>query len=226
MSKGNKSARRELERLYGKQCFIDKLHLKEIYGGYTGKGQVKRVLTKSQQKKQSGQLTYHHMVERSKGGQATVENGALLSAANHAWFNEQPKAIQEQMNDEFRKYKAQCDAARGRGKPLEVDFVEMTIEGIKRYHQVTFEEMGIGYETIKLEDNTEEDKEFLDVTEGMSEAEIIEYETLKAKRREKAYSRFPKKNDALDSDIERPHAHLDSEWQSEIARDVIDELRY
>lgn len=28
MSK-NKSARQELERLYGKECFIDKLHLRE-----------------------------------------------------------------------------------------------------------------------------------------------------------------------------------------------------
>ena len=153
MGKGNKSARRELERLYGKECFIDKLHLREIYGEYTGKNQVKRVLTKSQQKKQSSQLTYHHMVERCKGGQATVQNGALLSAANHAWFNEQPREIQEKMNNEFRRYKAECDAARDRGKPLELDFVEMTIEGIKRYHQMTFDELGVETITIDLKDN-------------------------------------------------------------------------
>lgn len=215
MSKGNKSARQELERLYGKECFIEKLKLREKYGEvkvYTGRNQVKKAVLKRQR-----QLTYHHILEKSKGGKATAENGAILSAENHTWFHQQPKERQKEMNEAFQEYKKHG---------LKINAVEMTIEGVRSYHQITFEEMGIGYETIRLEDNTEEDKEFLDVTEGMTEEEIKEYETLKAKRREKSYSRFPKRNDALDTDIERPHAHIDSEWQSEIARDVIDELRY
>ena len=40
----NKSARQELERLYGKECFIDKLHLREEkHKRYTGKGQLKQM---------------------------------------------------------------------------------------------------------------------------------------------------------------------------------------
>ena len=220
MSKGNKSARRELERLYGKQCFIDKLHLREIYGEYIGNNQVKKVLTKAQQKKQTTQLTYHHMIERKNGGQATVENGALLSAKNHQWFNEQPKAIQEKMNNEFRKYKAEYDAQRKNGIPLELDIIEMTIEGIKSYHQISFNEMGIGYKSIRLQDNTEEDKEFLD----MSEQEQEDYEKRKAELRKRAYSKFLKKNDALDISISRSKAHIDSDWQKQILKDLEDEF--
>ena len=51
------------------------------------------------------QLTYHHIQECQNGGKATVENGALLSAENHAWFNKQSKETQKQMNELFQKYK-------------------------------------------------------------------------------------------------------------------------
>lgn len=212
MGKSNKSARRDLERLYGKECFIEKLKLKEKYGDgktYTGKGQVKKAV-----EHRNKQLTYHHMIERSKGGPATVENGALLSAENHAWFNRQPKAVQEAMNDEFRRYKAECNRKRG------LNIIEFSSEGVIDHHQITFEEMGIGYETIKLEDNTEEDKEFLDVTEGMSPEEIREYEEHKRQRNERVKEKFGSEQ------VERPHAHIDEEWQREIMNDVLDELRY
>ena len=43
MSKGNKSAKEELIRLYGAECFIDKLHLRpDTDGRYTGKAQRKK----------------------------------------------------------------------------------------------------------------------------------------------------------------------------------------
>lgn len=51
------------------------------------------------------QLTYHHIVKREHGGKTTVENGALLSAENHQWFNKQSEVKQEIMNDMFRQYK-------------------------------------------------------------------------------------------------------------------------
>lgn len=212
MGKSNKSARRDLERLYGKECFIEKLKLKEKYGDgktYTAKGQVKKAV-----QHRNKQLTYHHMIERSKGGPATVENGALLSAENHAWFNRQPKAVQEAMNDEFRRYKAECDRKRG------LNIIEFSSEGVIDHHQITFEEMGIGYVTIKLQDDTEEDREFLDVTDGMTDEEIAEYERYKKERVERTKKKFKRQ------ELERPHAHIDEEWQKEIARDVLDELRY
>ena len=51
------------------------------------------------------QLTYHHIVKREHGGRTTVENGALLSAENHQWFNKQSEIKQAIMNDMFQQYK-------------------------------------------------------------------------------------------------------------------------
>lgn len=93
----NKKARKKLIKLYGAECFIEKLHLRKDKEPrkYTSKGQYEKMK----------QLTYHHIREKQHGGKATVENGALLSAENHIWFNEQSKEAQEQMNELFQKYK-------------------------------------------------------------------------------------------------------------------------
>ena len=93
----NKGAKERLIQLYGAECFIEKLHLREDTEPrrYKSKGQYKRMK----------QLTYHHIQECQNGGKATVENGALLSAENHAWFNKQSKKTQKQMNELFQKYK-------------------------------------------------------------------------------------------------------------------------
>lgn len=93
----NKRAKQKLIELYGSECFIEKLHLRVDTEPrrYTSKGQRKRMK----------QLTYHHIQECQHGGKATVENGALLSAENHAWFNKQSKETQKQMNELFQKYK-------------------------------------------------------------------------------------------------------------------------
>lgn len=57
MSKSNKSAKEALIRLYGKECFIDKLQLRpDKQRRYTGKAQHHRMK----------QLTYHHILEKSK----------------------------------------------------------------------------------------------------------------------------------------------------------------
>lgn len=93
----NKTAKQKLIQLYGAECFIEKLHLRVDTEPrkYTSKGQRKRMK----------QLTYHHIRERQNGGKATIENGALLSAENHEWFNKQSKEAQKQMNELFQQYK-------------------------------------------------------------------------------------------------------------------------
>lgn len=93
----NKQAKEMLIQLYGAECFIEKLHLRKDTEPrrYTSKGQRKRMK----------QLTYHHIREKRNGGKATVENGALLSAENHAWFNKQSQEAQAQMNELFQQYK-------------------------------------------------------------------------------------------------------------------------
>lgn len=96
----NKKAKERLIELYGAECFIDKLHLRKDKG---------RVYKGKKQKEKMKQLTYHHIVEKRNNGKATVENGALLSAENHAWFNKQSPQAQAQMNKMFQDYKKQID---------------------------------------------------------------------------------------------------------------------
>lgn len=96
----NKKAKEELIRIYGAECFIEKLKLrKEPKKHYTGKGQMKRMK----------QLTYHHIKMKKDGGKATRENGALLSAENHSWFHQQSPQAQGYMNAMFQEYKRQVD---------------------------------------------------------------------------------------------------------------------
>lgn len=109
MSKSNKEAKEELIRLYGAQCFIDRLHLRpDSTRIYTGK-QLDYMRKHQQQLKR---LTYHHILERCKGGKATRENGALLSEENHRWFNQQSKQAQAEMNNAFQELKRKIDEAR------------------------------------------------------------------------------------------------------------------
>ena len=95
----NKKVKEELIRRYGAECFIEKLKLRKDIGPrrYKGKGQMKKMK----------QLTYHHIRMRKDGGRATVENGALLSAENHAWFHKQSPQDQAIMNAMFQEYKKQ-----------------------------------------------------------------------------------------------------------------------
>ena len=96
----NKSVKERLIKLYGNKCFIERLKLRDTTGlKYTGCGQYKRMK----------QLTYHHILEKSKGGKATIENGALLSAENHEWFHKQSKPDQKRMNNMFQELKRSID---------------------------------------------------------------------------------------------------------------------
>ena len=96
----NKSIKEEMIRKYGAKCFIERLRLRDTKGEvYKGKGQYKRMKM----------LTYHHIRMKSKGGKATIENGAILSAENHAWFHKQPKADQERMNQQFQELKREIN---------------------------------------------------------------------------------------------------------------------
>lgn len=96
----NKEAREALIKRYGAECFIERLHLRDTTGlKYKGKGQYKKMKI----------LTYHHIKKKSAGGKATIENGALLSAENHAWFHQQPIKKQKEMNEKFQQLKRNID---------------------------------------------------------------------------------------------------------------------
>lgn len=121
----NKAAKEALIRLYGNECFIEKLHLRkdDKPKHYTGKAQYKRMKM----------LTYHHIKMKKDGGRATVENGALLSAENHTWFHQQSIAEQQRMNNAFQEYKRQVDYKKCRVElvdDLELPFEFAAIEVI------------------------------------------------------------------------------------------------
>lgn len=146
MSKSNKKAKEALIKLYGAECFIEKLHLRQDTEPrkYTGKAQYKRMK----------ELSYHHILERSRGGKATVENGALLSVENHAWFNKQSREKQREMNEKFQQYKAN----------FLIGIAEITTEGIQQAEVYRTEQISEQKEviTIPAYDFTEEEyQEFL-----------------------------------------------------------------
>lgn len=103
-----------MEKLYGKECFIERLKLRDTSKEkYTGKKQYMKMK----------QLTYHHIKKKELGGKATVENGAILSAENHSWFHKQPKEVQDKMNKMFQELKAKTDECR-----VEIGALESEIE--------------------------------------------------------------------------------------------------
>ena len=149
----NKGAKEKLIKLYGAECFIEKLQLrKDTERRYTSKGQRKRMK----------QLTYHHILEKSKGGKATVENGAILSAENHEWFNKQSKEKQKRMNDMFQQYK--------------LGILEFTTEKVKQAVEISLPVIEEDYIEIPVEPMTEE--------------ELRIYEEHKRKRNERVFRKF------------------------------------
>lgn len=136
----NKSVKEEMIRRYGAECFIERLKLRDTSGlRYKGKGQYKKMKM----------LTYHHIRMKSKGGKATVENGALLSAENHAWFHQQPKGDQERMNQQFQDLKRDID---NNYEPCTIELVpdeEIELPAELNVMAVNFEENSQGNIDIK-----------------------------------------------------------------------------
>ena len=151
---GNRSAKNMLIQMYGKECFIDKLGLRK---------DKNRHYTSVRQMQKMKKLTYHHIVEKSKGGEATVENGALLSVENHVWFNKQSPAAQARMNKLFQEYKA-CN----------VVFVETVEVSFKlRFFEFSVSKRVYNRSKVKRETRRliEEDLLFEDFTENPSDNE-------------------------------------------------------
>ena len=89
-----------------------------------------------------------------------------------------------------------------------------------------------GVEVQKLEPSEDLEIELPpELEEGIIELEFNspeeqeQYEAYKRQRNEKIKKKFGY-NEALDTNIKRPKAILDAEWQDEIFWDNLDELRY
>jgi hypothetical protein len=100
----NKEAKRKLILKYGKICFIEEL-------GIRSKEDIdkeKRIRYKGKKQRAiCDEITYHHILEKCKGGKATVENGALLRYINHQWLHRLSKEKQAKINELFKEYKRQ-----------------------------------------------------------------------------------------------------------------------
>ena len=106
----NKSAKNKLKRIFGKECFIQKLKLREKYDvkKYTGESR-KEIYERMKRMKK---LTYHHILGVSEGGKTTLENGALLNEDNHMWLHSQPPYIQYRINKLLQEYKEKIIAQK------------------------------------------------------------------------------------------------------------------
>ena len=153
----NKAAKEALIRRYGNTCFIERLHLRDTSKmRYTGCGQLKRMK----------QLTYHHILEKSKGGRATIENGALLSCENHEWFHKQSKEAQRQMNNMFQELKRKIDHEECRIEyvdtiecPFEVRYMGIYLDENGRLNAEALKEEKIDLKEIKQKQKRKERRE-------------------------------------------------------------------
>lgn len=107
----NDAARRDLERLFGKICFIEKLGIR-----YIPPKDRKKLKGYS---KYDDVITYHHIQERHTGGKATVENGALVRGYNHKWLHSLPDREKQLVNDAMQEYKASVLRAKSKGVDIQ-----------------------------------------------------------------------------------------------------------
>ena len=154
----NKSAKQKLIQRYGNIDFLDQLKIAvPKCKKYTSKGQLKRMK----------QLTYHHIKEKSKGGQATIENGALLTAEHHEWFHQQPPEVQRELNNAFQELKRRIDKSKELSivlveedeldQPFELNITELSID--KQGRIQAYNRSKKKKETKKLIDEYEEELE-------------------------------------------------------------------
>lgn len=119
MSK-NSGPRKKLERVFGKICFIEELGIRNIpqeerrkIKGYT---------------KYDDKITFHHIKEKSKGGKATFENGALFKGYNHRWFHTLPEEDKDKINNSIIEFKvAFMQATRKRNRIISASNIKTRI---------------------------------------------------------------------------------------------------
>lgn len=118
-NKRNQKVRKEMINKYGEKCFIEELHLRD-------KKDIEKEfrLYGKKQRKIMDELTYHHIVEKCKGGETTEENGAILRNINHRWFNRLSKEKQAEINKLFQAYKENY-------KRCKIEFVDDLNTGIE-----------------------------------------------------------------------------------------------
>lgn len=123
-NKTNRSAREELERIYGKHCMV--------HEGIRKLNPPKPKKCTYKGKSIAQQLTYHHLYPKHLGGKATVENGALVCRSCHDWLEQLTAQNKEVVNNELREYKAKAFN-------FEIGAIEFDTGGIRQAKKIQFE---------------------------------------------------------------------------------------
>jgi hypothetical protein len=143
MSNKNRKVRLELARIYGNGCFflrsgaedyIEKLGTIRTYKKYKAGLKFKS----KKMKIYEDILTLHHLVHRSEGGAASVDNGAIINAIAHQYLHSLPRSQEEIINDYIREWKKQMIKQNGKEVkvvlsdnidiPFEVQAAELSID--------------------------------------------------------------------------------------------------
>ena len=125
MSNSNRSAKKELERIYGKGCFFNRAKVAEQIEAMGG---IKTFKVFVKEKKFKGkpishQITYHHLKHKSEGGKATVENGANVEEVAHQYLHSLPRNQEEIINNMLREFKLNCVMMTGDGQVQEAQSI-------------------------------------------------------------------------------------------------------
>lgn len=110
MSDSNKSAKQELERIYGKGCMFKKAKIAQQIEALGTIKTYKRFLTETRYTGRKihlleKNLTYHHLKHKSEGGKATVQNGAVIGELPHRYIHSLSRQEEELVNNMLRRYK-------------------------------------------------------------------------------------------------------------------------
>lgn len=130
MSKSNKTARQELERICGKGCMFKRARcaqrIEEMGGIKTFKVFVKE--KKFRGKKISYQMTFHHLKHKSEGGETSVENGANVEEIAHQYMHSLPREQEEVINNMIREFKMGFGIMSGSGEILDAQVVDLNFD--------------------------------------------------------------------------------------------------
>lgn len=139
-TKGNKSAKSELARIYGKQCMFHRARIAERIEQMGGIRTYKSFLkeTKFKRKKISHEITFHHLKHRSEGGSTSPDNGANIEEITHQYIHSLPREHEEVINNMLREWKINYLIADGQMNPEEYGIFELS-------------EPQIEFETIQLQ---------------------------------------------------------------------------
>lgn len=140
----NSTGRKLLEQRYGKGCFMERAGIRKITPE-----QEKKLKKIKGYKKIDRTISYHHIKQRSQGGEVSIENGANLAVYNHEWLHRQPPEVIDSINRRLQEFK------------ISIDLAEMRIdkEGVKAKRITMFNFDSHDCLEIPLYDNTEKDLE-------------------------------------------------------------------